>query len=124
MVVTGAKTEQNSLLAARKYARMIQKLGFEVVFKDFKIQNIVGSCDVKFPIKLDELHTSHKQFCSFEPEMFPGLIYRMQNPKIVLLIFVSGKLVLTGAKTKPDIDEAFENIYYVLLSCKKSETVS
>ena len=64
MVVTGAKSEQHSLLAARKYARMIQKLGFEVIFKDFKIQNIVGSCDVKFPIKLDELHTAHKQFCS------------------------------------------------------------
>jgi len=122
MVVTGAKSEQSSLLAARKYARMIQKLGFEVVFKEFKIQNIVGSCDVKFPIKLDELHTAHKQFCSYEPEMFPGLIYKMTKPKIVLLIFVSGKLVLTGAKTKADIDEAFENIYYVLLTCKKPTT--
>jgi len=120
MVCTGAKSEQDSLLAARKYARMIQKLGFEVIFKDFKIQNIVGSCDVKFPIKLDELHTSHKQFCSYEPEMFPGLIYKMTKPKIVLLIFVSGKLVLTGAKTKADIDEAFEKIYYVLFNFRKA----
>jgi transcription initiation factor TFIID TATA-box-binding protein len=120
MVCTGAKSEQDSLLAARKYARMIQKLGFEVIFKDFKIQNIVGSCDVKFPIKLDELHTSHKQFCSYEPEMFPGLIYKMTKPKIVLLIFVSGKLVLTGAKTKADIDEAFEKIYWVLYNFRKA----
>lgn len=64
MVCTGAKSENDSLLAARKYARMIQKLGFEVTFKEFKIQNIVGSCDVKFPIKLDELLTAHKKFCS------------------------------------------------------------
>jgi transcription initiation factor TFIID TATA-box-binding protein len=77
MVVTGAKSEQNSLLAARKYARMIQKLGFEVVFKDFKIQNIVGSCDVKFPIKLDELHTQHKQFCSVR--IFKILIINFQK---------------------------------------------
>lgn len=35
-------------------------------------------------------------FCSYEPELFPGLIYRMVKPRIVLLIFVSGKVVLTG----------------------------
>ena len=34
--------------------------------------------------------------CSYEPELFPGLIYRMVKPRIVLLIFVSGKVVLTG----------------------------
>jgi hypothetical protein len=41
---------------------------------------------------------THSQFSSYEPELFPGLIYRMVKPKIVLLIFVSGKVVLTGAK--------------------------
>eukprot|EP00475_Leptophrys_vorax_P032060 TRINITY_DN4907_c0_g1_i4.p1 TRINITY_DN4907_c0_g1~~TRINITY_DN4907_c0_g1_i4.p1 ORF type:complete len:255 (-),score=23.56 TRINITY_DN4907_c0_g1_i4:297-1061(-) len=99
MVCTGAKSEEQSRLAARKYARIIQKLGFDQVkFKDFKIQNIVGSCDVRFPIKLEGLQIAHQQFCSYEPELFPGLIYRMKQPKIVLLIFVSGKIVLTGAK--------------------------
>ncbi|KAJ1544814.1 TATA-box-binding protein, partial [Nowakowskiella sp. JEL0078] len=53
MVVTGAKSEEQSNLAARKYARIVQKLGFNAQFKDFKIQNIVGSCDVKFPIRLE-----------------------------------------------------------------------
>jgi transcription initiation factor TFIID TATA-box-binding protein len=43
VVVTGAKSEDDSRLAARKYARIIQKLGFEAKFQDFKIQNIVGS---------------------------------------------------------------------------------
>ena len=38
----------------------------------------------------------------YEPELFPGLIYRMKQPKIVLLIFVSGKIVLTGAKVTYD----------------------
>ncbi|KHN43742.1 TATA-box-binding protein [Glycine soja] len=98
MVCTGAKSEQQSKLAARKYARIIQKLGFPAKFKDFKIQNIVGSCDVKFPIRLEGLAYSHGAFSSYEPELFPGLIYRMKQPKIVLLIFVSGKIVLTGAK--------------------------
>ena len=83
MVVTGAKSEEDSRLASRKYTRIVQKLGFNTKFTDFKIQNIVGSCDVKFPIRLEGLCNSHHNFSSYEPELFPGLIYRMMKPKIV-----------------------------------------
>lgn len=114
MVVTGAKSEDDSKLASRKYARIIQKLGFNAKFTDFKIQNIVGSCDIKFPIRLEGLASRHHNFSSYEPELFPGLIYRMMKPKIVLLIFVSGKIVLTGAKVREEIYQAFELIYPVL----------
>lgn len=69
MVVTGAKSEEDSRLASRKYARIIQKLGFDAKFQEFKIQNIVGSCDVKFPIRLEGLSFSHMQFSSYEPEV-------------------------------------------------------
>lgn len=55
----------------------------------------------------------------YEPELFPGLIYRMADPKIVLLIFVSGKVVLTGAKKREDIYRAFESIYPVLQTFRK-----
>ncbi|XP_049940235.1 TATA-box-binding protein [Schistocerca serialis cubense] len=119
MVCTGAKSEDDSRLAARKYARIIQKLGFSAKFLDFKIQNMVGSCDVKFPIRLEGLVLTHGQFSSYEPELFPGLIYRMVKPRIVLLIFVSGKVVLTGAKIRQEIYEAFDNIYPILKSFKK-----
>lgn len=88
-------------------------------FLDFKIQNMVGSCDVKFPIRLEGLVLTHGQFSSYEPELFPGLIYRMVKPRIVLLIFVSGKVVLTGAKVRQEIYEAFDNIYPILKSFKK-----
>lgn len=119
MVVTGAKSEDDSKLASRKYARIIQKLGFNAKFTDFKIQNIVGSCDVKFPIRLEGLAYSHGNFSSYEPELFPGLIYRMVKPKIVLLIFVSGKIVLTGAKVREEIYQAFSSIYPVLSEFRK-----
>jgi hypothetical protein len=69
MVVTGAKSEDDSRLASRKYARIIQKLGFDAKFAEFKIQNIVGSCDVKFPIRLEGLAFSHGAFSSYEPEV-------------------------------------------------------
>ncbi|KAF2876593.1 TATA-box binding protein, partial [Massariosphaeria phaeospora] len=114
MVVTGAKSEDDSRLAARKFARIIQKLGFNARFTDFRIQNIVSSCDVKFPIRLEGLNSTHYNFTSYEPEIFPGLVYRMMKPKIVLLIFVSGKIVLTGAKVREEIYTAFNLIYPVL----------
>ncbi|KAL2397084.1 TATA-box-binding protein, partial [Exophiala dermatitidis] len=119
MVVTGAKSEDDSKLASRKYARIIQKLGFNAKFTDFKIQNIVGSCDIKFPIRLEGLASKHHPFSSYEPELFPGLIYRMIKPKIVLLIFVSGKIVLTGAKVREEIYQAFEQIYPTLSDFRK-----
>jgi transcription initiation factor TFIID TATA-box-binding protein len=119
MVCTGAKSEEDSRLAARKYARIIQKLNFPAKFSEFKIQNIVGSCDVGFPIRLEGLAYAHSHFSSYEPELFPGLIYRMLEPKIVLLIFVSGKIVLTGAKMREDIVAAFNNIYPILLDFRK-----
>ncbi|XP_055990330.1 TATA box-binding protein-like 2 [Sorex fumeus] len=120
MVCTGAKSEEESRLAARKYARVVQKLGFPARFVDFKIQNMVASCDMRFSIRLEGLVLTHRQFSSYEPELFPGLIYRMVKPRIVLLIFVSGKIVLTGAKERSDIYEAFENIYPILKCFKKS----
>ena len=138
MVVTGAKSESDSKLASRKYARIIQKLGFDAKFTDFNIQNIVGSCDVQFPIRLEGLASTHHNFSSYEPELFPGLIYRMMKPKIVslprtlahrltlltlsqvLLIFVSGKIVLTGAKVREEIYQAFELVYPVLRDFRKS----
>ncbi|KXJ18230.1 TATA-box-binding protein [Exaiptasia diaphana] len=120
MVCTGAKSEDQSRLAARKYARVVQKLGFPAKFTEFKIQNMVGSCDVKFPIRLEGLVLAHGQFSSYEPELFPGLIYRMVKPRIVLLIFVSGKVVLTGAKVRDEIYEAFDNIYPILKTFRKT----
>lgn len=120
MVITGAKSEKSSRMAAQRYAKIIHKLGFNATFDDFKIQNIVSSCDIKFSIRLEGLAYAHSNYCSYEPELFPGLIYRMVKPKIVLLIFVSGKIVLTGAKVRDDIYQAFENIYPVLTQYRKT----
>lgn len=119
MVVTGAKSEKASKIASQRYAKIIHKLGFNAQFTEFKVQNIVSSCDLKFCIKLEGLAYAHSNYCSYEPELFPGLIYRMVKPKIVLLIFVSGKIVLTGAKVREDIYQAFENIYPVLTQYRK-----
>lgn len=119
LVCTGARSEENSLLAAKKFARIIQKLGFSVKFSCFKIQNIVATCDLKFPIKLENLNHMHGQFSSYEPELYPGLTYRMVMPRVVLLIFVNGKVVLTGAKNRTELQDALNNIYPILKSFRK-----
>jgi transcription initiation factor TFIID TATA-box-binding protein len=123
IVVTGAKSEAESTKASRKYAKIVHKLGYtKAKFTEFTVQNIVASCDVSFPVRLEGLAHAHNNFCSYEPELFPGLIYRMMKPKIVLLIFVSGKVVLTGAKVRQEIYDAFNNIYHVLQLFRKTQT--
>ena len=79
-----------------------------------------SSCDVKFPIRLEGLANEYLKNCSYEPEMFPGLIFHMIKPKIVLLIFVSGKIVLTGAKNREDIYKAYQEILPILSKFDKS----
>ncbi|XP_058801595.1 uncharacterized protein LOC131670205 [Phymastichus coffea] len=119
LVCTGARCEEDSFLASKKFARIIQKLNFPVKFKDFKIQNIVATADFKFPIKLEDMCQGHHQFASYEPELYPGLIYRMVLPRVVLLVFVNGKVVLTGAKNRQDLKDAMRVIYPVIKSYRK-----
>merc|ERR1711916_242845 len=121
VVVTGAADESASKRAAKKFAKIIKKLGFPARFKEYRIQNIVGSCGVNFPVRLEQMAYDNAAFCAYEPELFPGLIFRMVEPKIVLLIFVSGKIVFTGGKSRNDVYQSFENIYPVMVKYDKNK---
>nr|CAH7746599.1 unnamed protein product [Callosobruchus chinensis] len=65
IVCTGSRNESDALLAAKKFAKIIQKLGFNVQFANFKIQNLVATCDLRFPIKLENLNMMHGQFSRY-----------------------------------------------------------
>lgn len=97
------------------------KLGYAVTFKQFTVQNMVASCSVNFPIRLEGLAVRFDIFCNYEPEVFPGLVFRMRNPTVVLLIFVTGKIVITGAKKVEQIYQAFDNVYAVLQDFRKDD---
>ena len=123
MVVVGADNEDDSKQAAKIYAKNIKSLGYnDIKFKNFKIENVVASCDVNFQILLTKLSLKLKLInnknCSYEPDIFPGLIYHMQDPKVCLLIFKSGKLVFVGAKQRNDIYISFEKIFPLLKQYK------
>ena len=75
---------------------------------------------MRFPIHLEGIALNHGTNASYEPELFPGLIYRMYAPRVVLLLFVSGKVVLTGAKDTNQVYEAFANIYPIIETHKKT----
>lgn len=64
----------------------------------------MASCDIGFSVDLEFVASKYQEFSSYEPEVFPGLVFRMLDPKLVILIFVSGKIVFTGAKKKSDVD--------------------
>lgn len=119
VVCTGARNEHESRYAARKYCRVFQALGLKVCFKQFKIQNIVASVYVGFTIKLHELAIDYGVWANYEPDLFPGLILRSISPKLVYLIFRSGKIVITGAKTKEQIHSTYYKLFFnVILKYK------
>jgi len=125
MCVTGTKSTHNATLATKRFAYIIERVGFKPEeHLNFKVQNIVGTTDVGFPLRLEGLVYAHSMYASFEPELFPGLIYRMIKPRVVFLIFVSGKLVITGARTEDDLKQAFTKLYPVLLDFRKINVAS
>ena len=125
IVVTGVRSVHNATYAAKKFAYIVEKVGFKPKeFFDFKVQNVAGTADVGFPIRLEGLVYAHSNFASYEPELFPGLIYRMLSPNVVFLIFVSGKVVITGGKKESDLSTALSRLYSTLLEFKKTHVAS
>eukprot|EP00924_Labyrinthula_sp_SR-Ha-C_P002495 maker-scaffold_16-snap-gene-6.29-mRNA-1 protein AED:0.01 eAED:0.01 QI:386/1/1/1/1/1/2/50/199 len=113
-VITGTRSEEQAKLAARKFTKIVQKVGIQGQIRDFKISNMVGLFDCKFPIRLETFALEHGHFAHYEPEVFAGMVYKLLNPKATLLIFVSGKVVITGAKYKTTVLEAIQRIYPTL----------
>ncbi|MDD5189339.1 MAG: TATA-box-binding protein [Methanoregula sp.] len=75
------------------------------------ITNMVCSYDIGKRINLNKIVvTLNVENIEYEPEQFPGLVYRIKDPKIVALLFSSGKIILTGGKTLEDIKKGLDVI--------------
>jgi transcription initiation factor TFIID TATA-box-binding protein len=114
-VCTGAKTVHESRFAVRKYIHLLQMNDIRVSMHHFKIQNIVATAHVAAPLRLREFSHDYGAYTSYEPELFPGLVFRTINPKVVFLIFRSGKIVSTGAKSNECIRKVFKEFYHGIL---------
>jgi transcription initiation factor TFIID TATA-box-binding protein len=106
MVCTGAKSERQARKAVMKVVDELKGNGIVIRSEpEIQIQNMVASVGLGGRIDLEKLTYSLKR-TMYEPEQFPGLIYRMDDPKVVILVFSSGKLVCTGAKKEGEVHRA------------------
>lgn len=110
MVVTGTKSMNMLIDVVKKIIKYLNRAGINIVSKPkTQIQNIVASGDIGARVNLEEAAYILED-CIYEPEQFPGLIHKMRDPHVVLLIFSSGKMVLTGAKEEKEVALAVSKI--------------
>ncbi|MGP8070848.1 MAG: TATA-box-binding protein [Candidatus Bathyarchaeia archaeon] len=110
MVCTGAKSERQAHKAVMKVVDELKRGGIIILSKpEIQIQNMVASVGLGGHIDLEKVSYSLKR-TMYEPEQFPGLIYRMDNPKTVILIFATGKLVCTGAKKETEVHRSIAKL--------------
>lgn len=114
MVCTGSVSEKQARSAVNKVVQELKKNGIVILNKPkIVIQNMVAAANLKGNIDL-ETAADILDNVMYEPEQFPGLIYRMREPKTVLLLFASGKLVCTGAKNEEMVHESVGKIRDIL----------
>ncbi len=110
MVCTGAKSTAQAIRAVDKVVKELKSHGIIIMGRPkTRVQNIVASVSLGGKIDLEKA-TYQLEKNMYEPEQFPGLIYRMDQPKVVILIFSTGKLVITGAKKEQYVYEAVSKL--------------
>ena len=114
MVCTGAKSQELAETAVSNVVKILRK-GKIKIKKDavVSIQNIVSSINLGGKVNLEQAARTLPR-SMYEPEQFPGLIHRMLDPKTVILIFASGKLVCVGAKLEKEVYRSVNNVHSLL----------
>jgi len=116
IVCTGTRSIKDVNVVFGKVVKMIKKSGTKVP-KGFKVQveNIVASAKLEGNLNLDTIAFKLEE-SEYEPEQFPGLVYRMTDPKVAFLFFGSGKVVCTGARSVKDVNTALQKAHRRLKS--------
>lgn len=114
MVCTGAKSIKLAKSSVKKVVRELKKGGIIILGKpEITIQNVVATADMDGGIDVVKA-ADIMDNVMYEPDQFPGIIYRMSDPKVVMLLFSSGKIVITGARSGEEAQEAAEKIWVSL----------
>lgn len=117
---TGATSEEMSHVAARRFARRLQRLGFKCRFTNYRVVNVLGTCSMPFAIKITLFSEKHRE-AEYEPELHPGVTYKLKNPKATLKIFSTGSITVT-APSVLDVQRAIETIYPLVYEFRKEKT--
>ncbi len=114
MVCTGAKSEEMARKAVKTVVQKLRKGKIKIKKEAVvTIQNMVASINLGGRVHLEQAARTLPR-SMYEPEQFPGLIHRMIDPKTVILIFSSGKLVCTGGKTEKDVYRSVNQLHNLL----------
>ncbi|MEM5800478.1 MAG: TATA-box-binding protein [Candidatus Aenigmatarchaeota archaeon] len=110
IVCTGARSVEDVNTVIKKVIKVVESTGVNVP-KGVKVQieNIVASAKLNANLNLDII-AFNLENSEYEPEQFPGLVYRMDNPKVAFLLFGSGKIVCTGARSIQDVNTAVKKV--------------
>lgn len=118
---TGATSEDQAKIAARRYARCLQKLGFNVKFNNFRVVNVLGTCSMPWAIKIVNFSEKYKKEASYEPELHPGVTYKLRYPKATLKIFSTGSITVTAGSVAY-VQAAIEHIFPLVYEFRKKRT--
>ena len=117
---TGAKNMADVRKTVDIIADKLREIGIDVYKKkdlEIVVQNMVAIADLGAELSLNEVAMSFGlENVEYEPEQFPGLVYRIKEPKVVMLLFASGKIVCTGGRKKEDVSAAVEKLSKKLIS--------
>jgi transcription initiation factor TFIID TATA-box-binding protein len=110
IVCTGARSIEDVKKVVKLVVKVIKDTGIGNPKKyEIQIENIVASSKLESVLNLDKIAFDLED-SEYEPEQFPGLVYRMKNPKVAFLLFSSGKIVCTGARKVEDIEFAVKSV--------------
>jgi transcription initiation factor TFIID TATA-box-binding protein len=110
LVCTGTKSIAQVQEVIVQVIRQLRKIGVKVKGKPrINVQNIVASGAIKYMLNLNEITLSLEN-TEYEPEQFPGLVYKLEEPNATFLLFSNGKLVCTGTKNRKQLDEAMKQL--------------
>ena len=114
MVCTGSKSKEMAIQAVNTVVKKLRKGGIHIQNNaTVTVQNIVAAVDLGGKIHLEDAARTLPR-SMYEPEQFPGVIHRVVDPKTVILLFASGKLVCTGGKTEEDVFRSVHNLHALL----------
>ncbi len=114
MICTGSKSEKMARKAVKTVVQKLRKGKIKIKKEaTVTIQNIVASINLGGKIHLEQAARTLPR-SMYEPEQFPGLIHRVLDPKTVILIFSTGKLVCTGGKTEKDVYRSVNQLHNLL----------
>jgi transcription initiation factor TFIID TATA-box-binding protein len=106
VVITGLCKPEETAGALQNLLDKLREAGITCLDEPkVAITNIVCSCDLGYPLNLNRIMVAlmdHERV-EYEPEVFPGLVCRIADPKIVFLLFSSGKVIITGGKKMEDV---------------------